>query len=266
MECPFCHRPIVETWRPLLGSGRNVRSKMERSFFRSGEIIAEIRASDREADEVGVRVESMKCPNDDCCQVLVKITRREIKCQLVDQGFFRPQWQPVPEGTKEESWMAVPKRKSVPRIDPSIPERFRKDYSEAHLILNDCPRMSAVLSRSILADLLKDYAGLDDCKLSKRIESFIKDSSHPSPRKQDLHHLREIGNRGAHTQTDELQLPINVTSEEAEWTLKIVRDLFDYFIVSPENDKKMRQSVDEKIKKAGRKEIKPLRDAESRDV
>jgi hypothetical protein len=54
---------------------------------------------------------------------------------------------------------------------------------------------------------------------------------------------------------DEDSAIINVTREEAEWTLKIVADLFDYFVVAPEKDKRLRAAVDKKIKDAGRKPI-----------
>lgn len=44
---------------------------------------------------------------------------------------------------------------------------------------------------------------------------------------------------------------------EAEWTLDLVERLFEYFIVTPQRDKKMRVQMDERIKQAGRKPINP---------
>jgi hypothetical protein len=50
---------------------------------------------------------------------------------------------------------------------------------------------------------------------------------------------------------------IEVSREEAEWTLDVVDDLFDYFIVGPERDKARRADMDKKLKKAGRRAIEP---------
>jgi hypothetical protein len=76
-----------------------------------------------------------------------------------------------------------------------------------------------------------------------------------------LHYLREIANFSAHTQTTEEEEVINVTDEEAQWTLKVVADLFDYFIVAPKKDEDLRAAFDKKLEAAGRKRIpKPLDD------
>jgi hypothetical protein len=115
--------------------------------------------------------------------------------------------------------------------------------------------MSSVLSRRILADLLKDYAAKDNFSLKARIDGFIADPKHPSRLKDNLHYLREMGDFGAHTQTDGQREIIPVTEEEAEWTLKIIADLFDYFIVAPKKDEAMRKAFAQKIADAGRKPI-----------
>jgi hypothetical protein len=144
-----------------------------------------------------------------------------------------------------------------------------EDYREASVILDDSPRMSAVLSRRVLADLLDKYAELKDKNLVDRIDKFIADKTHPSRIRENLHYLREMGNFGAHTQENKSpqvaspqQGPseatvINVSKEEAEWTIKVVEDLFDYFIVAPEKDKFLRMAFDQKIKDAKRKPINP---------
>jgi Domain of unknown function (DUF4145) len=142
-----------------------------------------------------------------------------------------------------------------------VTDPLRKDYIEAYTILDDSPRMSAVLSRRILADLLKKYAGLTQFNLEQRIDKFIENTNHPRRLRENLHYLREMGNFAAHTQ--EQQTPtdpviIDVGKDEAEWTLNIVSDLFDYFIVAPAKDAERRKGFDKKIADAGRKPINPL--------
>jgi hypothetical protein len=42
--------------------------------------------------------------------------------------------------------------------------------------------------------------------------------------------------------------------------LKVIGDLFKYFIVGPETDSRMRLALDGKLDKAGRKPIRKLKD------
>jgi hypothetical protein len=110
-----------------------------------------------------------------------------------------------------------------------------------------------------VGDLLKKYAGKDAKRLTAQIDSFTKESGHPSSLTSNLHHFREVGDFGAHTQEDENASIIDVDREEAEWTLDLVDRLFDYFIVQPAKDEAIKGRLDAKIERAGRK---PLRDKE----
>ena len=140
------------------------------------------------------------------------------------------------------------------------PTTHRRDFSEAVSILSRSPRMSAVLSRRVLADLLGEYAGMTQFKLDDRIDAFNKDATHPRRIRENLHHLRELGNLSAHTQKDDQASIVTVDSVEAEWTLDVVERLFEYFIADPAKDAAMRQQVDDKLKTAGRKPIPRLPD------
>jgi Domain of unknown function (DUF4145) len=164
----------------------------------------------------------------------------------------------------------VPKVKGVPPLDNLVVDPMRKDYIEAFTILDDSPRMSSVLSRRILADLLKQYAGLTQFNLEQRIDAFVLDTKHPRRLRENLHYFREMGNFGAHTQEQAAAAAaaapqptadpviIDVDKTEAEWSLKVVADLFDYFIVAPAKDAEKRVAFDKKIADANRKPIKPL--------
>ncbi|MGZ4300657.1 MAG: DUF4145 domain-containing protein [Gaiellaceae bacterium] len=159
-------------------------------------------------------------------------------------------------GVVTGEWLAHP-RSSGRHVDPLITGDLRRDYDEAGMILDVSPRMSAVLSRRILADLLERYAGLEKFSLGERVDDFAKDTAHPSQLRENLHYLREIANFGAHTQKDDQAQIIDVSREEAEWTLDLVDRLFEYFIVGPERDRKMREGFDKKLEDAGRKPLAP---------
>lgn len=197
------------------------------------------------AQWVDVSVRWMQCPNDDCREILVLTGRRVgYATQAIDAV--------VPD-----VWYAFPQKPAARAIDPLVPDPFRRDYLEAAAILADSPKMSRVLSRRILADLLEKFAGRSEYNLASRIDKFIEDARYPSHLKDNLHHLREIGDFGAHAQKDIATGEIlDAGPEEAEWTLEVIDSLFDYFIIAPERDKQRRAAWEQKMKDARRKPIK----------
>ncbi len=192
---------------------------------------------------VGIRW--MVCPNHACREILVKIFRSNVIAHRLNES---------------ESWIAVPKANEPPRLDESIPEQYERDYREASMILEDSSRMSAVLSRKIIADLLKDYGRFDEHRLTKQIERFIADPSHAQRLKDDLQYGREIGNFGAHRMLDEEGNVVEATKDDAQWALEMVKELFDYFIVTPSRSEKRRREFDKKLEKAGRKRVREAND------
>jgi hypothetical protein len=157
--------------------------------------------------------------------------------------------------SKTVTWLGRPNEKASPIISDLVPPQIAIDFKEAYLICDDSPRMSAVLSRRILADLLDTYAGLKHRQLVDRINAFVNNSDHPKRHRDNMHYLREIGNFSAHTITDKGGDIIDIGTKEAEWTLKIIQDLFDYFIVEPKRDEEIRARIDSKVKKSGRNPI-----------
>ena len=188
----------------------------------------------------------------ECDHVLVRFT--QIRRQPV-RGQRSRNW---PE-LSAETWLVIPRRSTRPvhtAVDKAIPQQAQH-YRQASTILDESPSASAVLSRRVLADLLKKYAGRNEFTLASRIDEFNKDTSHPSGLRDNLHYLREIANFGAHTQEDDQANIVDVGHEEAEWTLGLVDRLFDYFIVTPTRDAAMRAKMDKKIDAASRKPLKP---------
>ncbi|MHB8685096.1 MAG: DUF4145 domain-containing protein [Dehalococcoidia bacterium] len=120
------------------------------------------------------------------------------------------------------------------------------------------PRMSAVMSRRIVADLLRDCCGLTDKNLVNQIDQFVADKAHPLGLRDNLHYLREMGNIGAHTQKDAAGEIVDVSRDEAGWTLEVIDGLFEYLIVGPKRDEQRRAAFDQKLAQAGRR---PINDA-----
>jgi Domain of unknown function (DUF4145) len=95
------------------------------------------------------------------------------------------------------TWTVFP-RHAGRSVDPRVPPEFARDYKEAAAILDISPRMSAVLARRILGDLLKRYAGKTMNSLTAQIDAFASEGGHPSNLAENLHHFREIGDFAAH--------------------------------------------------------------------
>ena len=193
-----------------------------------------------------VALDWMRCCNEECGQLIVRVHEQRLT------GDVSPL-------LRTDTWIVRPRFGETERpIHALVPEPFRTDYAEAAAILSLSPRMSAVQSRRILADLLESYAGLTEFSLTARIDKFAADTAHPRQLRENLHHFREVADFGAHTQKDDQAAVIDVGTEEAEWTLDLLDRLFDYFIATPAKDQKIREAMDERIKGAGRKPIEPL--------
>lgn len=191
-----------------------------------------------------VSLDFMYCANPKCKQLVVRVHEN---LNLPPHAVADPEM-------LTRTWIARPRSASRP-IDPLVPAPFRADYLEAAAILDSTPRMSAVLSRRILGDLLERYANQSQFSLTSRIDEFCKDTSHPSYIIENLHHFREVADFGAHTQKNDQAEIIDVDRDEAEWTLDILDSLFDHFIVAPEKNRKIREAMDAKIAQAGRKAL-----------
>lgn len=248
MQCPVCRQHTPDAWQPLVyfpGEGPG-----HQSVLRVEPPEAELPPGAVPTLRF-VSADFMFCANKACKELVVRLHEN---LNLPAHAVNDPEM-------LTRTWIARPRSASRP-IDPLVPQGYRRDYTEAAAILDPSPRMSAVLSRRILGDLLKSYAGLTQNSLNAQVNDFIADPTQPRRLRENLHHLREMGDFGAHTQTNDADEVIDVSREEAEWTLDVIDGLFDHFIVGPERDKAMRAAFDEKLADAGRKAIPPLPDDE----
>jgi hypothetical protein len=229
MKCPTCGENTPDSWKPLYAVPEG-----------SGGFIPELEGP--QSGSKIVQLDWMHCANGDCGELVIRV---------------HESYSASGHRVTTASYLARSRFRERP-LDPLVVDRYRQDYEEASAILDISPRMSAVLSRSILADLLEEFAALDQFSLAARIEKFIEDTSRPHELRQNLHYLREIADLSAHTKKNDQAEPVSVTREEAEWTLNVVDRLFDHFIVTPEKDRRLREAMDVKLEEAGRKPISPL--------
>jgi hypothetical protein len=241
VRCPVCSQNTPPDWHAF-------ETRMASGY--ESDLVA-AKSKDRR-NRVGLSW--MRCGNEDCEQLIIQV--HEQRVNFVGSA-------PIVQG---ESWVARPRFGETKREIPAeVDEPYRRDYQEAAALLEISPRMSAVLSRKILGDLLAEFAGLKMNSLKAQIDGFIEDQTRPYELRENLHYLREMGDFSAHTQRDEREDIIEVDRDEAEWTLDVIDGLFGYFIVSRRKSVRIRQGMAEKIKRAGRKEIPPLPDAPKED-
>jgi hypothetical protein len=248
MICPFCSQSIQELWQPFCaitdwqGNALPEHKHGATTVTKPGKRIAA---------HIDIQLRWAVCPK--CRELIVKV------CKTVAYASKKASTQHLAKlPTHETDWLALPQRKALPSVSNLIPDDMARDYREAYLIVEDSPRMSGVLARRILEDLLEKYAGLSQYGLAARIDAFIKDTDHPIRYRKKLHYLREIGDLAAHTKTDSSGKAIETDEDTAKWALDAISDLFDYLIVAPARDAEKFSDMDEKIKAAGRKPVREL--------
>jgi hypothetical protein len=142
-------------------------------------------------------------------------------------------------------------------LGPEVPEVHAENYREASWVLADSPKASAALSRRALQQLLRDVAKVKPSDLSKEIDAVLATNVLPSHLSGAIDAVRNLGNFAAHpiksTNTGEI---VDVEPGEAEWLLDVIEGLFDFYFVQPAILETKREALNEKLKAAGRPEMK----------
>ena len=123
----------------------------------------------------------------------------------------------------------------------------------------DSAKASAALGRRCLQNLLRDYVGIKtkSGNLADEIQEVIDSGKLPSDLTESIDAIRNVGNFAAHpmkcTQSGEI---LDVEPGEAEWTLDVLEELFDFYFVRPEQRRKKREALDLKLQAAGKPAMK----------
>jgi Domain of unknown function (DUF4145) len=250
MKCPTCGENTPDAWERLkVKSGSHpIPAVTELDVPGPDESLGR----ERRIPDAWVVIDWMVCANWKCGELVMRMHEtRPLSKEANEAGEI---------DTETLSWTIRP-RFGTRSLPPEVQDPYRTDYLEAVAVLAVSPRLSAVLSRSILADLLLGYRGYDEFGLAARIDRFRADESHPSALRESIHHFREIADFGAHTMKNDQDQVIPVAHDDAEWMLDFLDRLFDYLIVGPEKDRAMRERWDSRIADAGRKPIEPLEES-----
>jgi uncharacterized protein DUF4145 len=147
--------------------------------------------------------------------------------------------------------------RTPPTVSSEVPDPYARDFVEAALVLVQSPKASAALSRRIVQHLLREKGGFGPSSLNDEIDSAIEDGGLPSGLASDLDALRTVGNFAAHpiksTHSGEV---VEVEPGEAEWLLGLLEVLFDFYFVRPSHRDAQRESLNAKLREAGKPPLK----------
>lgn len=128
------------------------------------------------------------------------------------------------------------------------------DYGEACLVEQYSKKATAALARRCLQNMLHSQ-GIKKRDLNEEIdEAMTKLPSHLSTA---IDAIRTIGNFASHPikyqNTGEI---VEVEKGEAEWTLDVLEQLFDFYYVAPKKIKDKRDELNKKLQAAGKPNLK----------
>jgi hypothetical protein len=181
----------------------------------------------------------MACPNPKCGKAILNLSLIQAKA-----NFLRHQWPIYPQGQARTP------------AAPEVPADLAEDYDEAGKVLTISPKASAALTRRCLQSLLRSQ-GFDQKDLAPAIAALIASKTIPSWLAQNVDAIRNIGNFAAHPLKDSNGGEIlPVETHEADWNLEVLESLFDFYYVQPAHDAERRAALNEKLKAAGKPEMK----------
>ncbi|MGI9533349.1 MAG: DUF4145 domain-containing protein [Thermodesulfobacteriota bacterium] len=178
--------------------------------------------------------------------------------------YLQPKWvQPISgprvsnHGTNALKRMFYPKGTNRPPLSPDVTSKYADDYIESCLVISDSPKASAALSRRCLQNLIREHFSITKNTLADEINELMTNSSLPSHILDVIDPIREYGNFSAHpTKNISTGEIIDVEPGEAEWLLEILECLFDFCFVVPARNKARKNTLDSKLKSAGKKPSK----------
>lgn len=132
------------------------------------------------------------------------------------------------------------------RAPDGLEPHVKRVYDEARQILSLSPKGAAVLVRHCLQHVLRTKLGLQRRTLFDEIQEAMSRQQLTKPTRDALDHIREIGNWGAHpveSGADPAETIIEVTIEEAEYTLDVLELLFHDLYSLPDRIEAMRTGI-----------------------
>jgi len=145
-------------------------------------------------------------------------------------------------------------RPPCPNEVETVNKDVADDYKEACLVEQYSKKAASALARRCLQNMLHDK-GIKKRDLNEEIDEVMK--TLPSHLSAAIDAIRTIGNFAAHPikyqNTGEI---IEVEQGEAEWSLDVLEQLFDFYYVAPSRINDKRDELNKKLQAAGKPDLK----------
>jgi len=142
---------------------------------------------------------------------------------------------------------------SRPSCPSEVTPNLAGDYVEACTVLPDSAKAAAALGRRCLQNLLRDTVKVKPGNLSDEIQQVLDGGKLPSGLHESIDATRNIGNFAAHPmKSTQTGMILDVEPGEAEWTLDVLEELFDFYFVRPSMIQKKRDAFNKKLQDAGK--------------
>lgn len=205
-KCPFCESSIVETYDTF----RQDAISFHQSIDRGALALRGNSRTDNPKTDFDLNLYKLNCP--DCERTSYSVQGLRGEYEYID--------------------LPIHPLSNARNFPEYIPDVLRRDYEEAYSIVNLSPKASATLSRRCLQGMIRDFFGISKSSLNDEINAIENLVS--SDQKSVLHSLRKIGNVGAHLEKD-VNLIVDVTSEDAEKLLLVLEYFFNEWYISKHN-------------------------------
>jgi hypothetical protein len=138
-------------------------------------------------------------------------------------------------------------RNILPDLSPTgLDAHFKSIYDQARSVLDISPMASAVLTRRCLQHVVREKLGIRKKTLFEETAEAVNRQELSMPTRSALDHVRTIGNWAAHPVEDQASTIIDVTQEEAEYTLEVLEMLFHDLYVVPQQIATMQGKIQKK--------------------
>ena len=230
VTCPHCNHIIAPQWQRMWSHTDLIGAALPNNAWNFVSKRGNDTSNNTEQRPGKLYIQWTACTNEECFNIIVQAFPEVLSADSPFRG-------------KLGKLVTIFPRFAEAVIDLRIEDPYLTEYKEAYATLQVSERLSVVGSRKLLERLLQEFGDVSG-KLYEMIEAFTQQGNHPGNVTDPLHAIREFGNIGAHP--DEIQ----VAPEEAKWTLDTVRDLFDYFIIKPAENKKRIDALKQKKSQA----------------
>lgn len=142
-------------------------------------------------------------------------------------------------------------------LSADVPAAYAERFQRAVRVAPLAADASAALSRRLLQDLIREELNIKQRDLSSEIQELLDSNRLPSDLANDVDAIRHVGNFAAHPiKRQSTGQVVDVEVGEAEWLIEVLEELFDWYFVRPKVRQRRRETLNEKLKDAGKPQLK----------